>query len=64
MNNTINAIKSDFLVIGTGISGLAFALKVADLGKVIVLNKTKSEEGNSAMAQGGIAAVISREDSF
>jgi L-aspartate oxidase len=55
---------SDFLVIGSGLAGLAFALKVADRGKVVVLSKTELPQANTAMAQGGIAAVMAEDDSF
>ncbi len=54
----------DFLVIGSGLAGLAYALKVADHGKVVVLSKTQVGNTNTAWAQGGIAAVMSAEDSF
>ncbi len=56
--------QSDFLVIGSGLAGLSFALKVADQGKVIILAKSKSTLANTAMAQGGIAAVMAPDDSF
>ena len=56
--------RSDFLIIGAGLAGLAFALKVADQHKVIILSKTESPQANSAMAQGGIAAVMANDDSF
>lgn len=54
----------DFLVIGSGLAGLAFALKASELGRVCVLSKTRLESGNTEMAQGGIAAVVSKEDSL
>jgi L-aspartate oxidase len=54
----------DYLVIGSGLAGLAFALKVADQAHVIILSKTKLSGTNTSMAQGGIAAVWSKEDSF
>lgn len=54
----------DFLVVGSGLAGLAYALKVADHGRVIILSKTHVSNTNTAMAQGGIAAVMSDEDSF
>ncbi len=57
-------IKTDFLVIGSGIAGLSYALKVADYGKVIVLAKTKIDETNTRYAQGGIAAVTEKYDSY
>ena len=54
----------DFLVIGTGIAGLSYALKVADYGKVAVISKTKLEETNTKYAQGGIASVMYSPDDF
>ena len=55
--------RSDFLVIGTGIAGLQFALKAAAHGTVNVLSKKEPEETNTFYAQGGIAAAISSGDS-
>ncbi len=57
-------IKTDFLVIGSGLAGLAAALKLSTLGDVLILTKEKVENANSTWAQGGIAAVFSSEDSF
>ncbi len=54
----------DFLVLGSGLAGLAFALKAKTIGKVAVLSKTKLTEGNTWRAQGGIAAVLSSTDSL
>ncbi len=54
---------ADFLVIGSGLAGLFFALKAARHGRVRVLCKTTRNESNTAYAQGGIAAVWSADDS-
>ncbi len=54
----------DFLVLGSGIAGLSFALKVAPRGRVAILTKKDRAESNTNYAQGGIAAVTSKEDSF
>jgi len=56
--------KTDFLVIGSGVAGLSFALKVSAWGKVAVVTKREIEESNTKYAQGGIASVWSQEDSF
>ncbi len=52
----------DFLVIGSGIAGLSFALEVADYGSVAIITKKSDTESNTNYAQGGIAAVIDRKD--
>src|SRR5919201_1196292 len=54
----------DFIVIGSGIAGLTFALKAAKHGTVAVITKRKGADSNTARAQGGIACVMSDEDSF
>lgn len=56
--------KTDFLVVGSGIAGLSYALKVAKYGKVCLITKTKLEESNTRYAQGGIAAVTYKPDSY
>jgi len=56
--------KADFLVIGSGLAGLSFALKVADHGKVCLISKTRIDESNTRYAQGGMAAVTYKPDSF
>jgi len=54
----------DFLVIGSGVAGLSFALKAATVGKVLVLTKSKIDDTNTRWAQGGIASVTSLTDNF
>jgi L-aspartate oxidase len=54
----------DFLILGSGIAGLTFALKVAPRGRVAIITKKHRAESNTNYAQGGIAAVTSKEDSF
>ncbi len=56
--------KFDFLVIGSGIAGISFALKAAQHGKVALLCKTTLGESNTSYAQGGIASVMYKPDSF
>ena len=58
------SIKTDFLVIGSGIAGLSFALKAAERGSVILLSKTEINDTNTRYAQGGIASVMYKPDSF
>ena len=54
----------DFLILGSGIAGLTFALQVAPRGRVAIVTKKSRADSNTNWAQGGIAAVTSREDSI
>lgn len=54
----------DFLVIGSGIGGLSYALKVADFGKVVLITKASLDDTNTSFAQGGIASVMYDPDTF
>jgi len=57
-------VETDFLVIGSGISGLSFALQATEYGKVVVITKKDVIESNTNYAQGGIAAVMGENDDF
>jgi len=56
--------RFDFLVLGSGIAGLFFALKVAERGRVAIVTKKKSADSNTNWAQGGIAAVLGKDDTL
>ena len=58
------AVTTDFLVIGSGIAGLTFALDAASSGEVLIVTKRSGDESNTRWAQGGIASVFSPEDTF
>lgn len=57
-------IKTDFLIIGSGIAGLGFALKASNLGTVAIVTKRLKRESATYYAQGGIASVLDKEDTF
>lgn len=56
--------KYDFLIIGSGIAGMSYALKVANYGKVAIVAKNQLEDANTFYAQGGIASVTNSWDNF
>lgn len=57
-------MKTDVLIIGSGIAGLFAALKISEFADVIIVTKKEKAESNTNYAQGGIASVISQRDSF
>lgn len=57
-------VATDVLVIGSGIAGLSFALKVAAHARVALVTKKQRAASNTNYAQGGIAAVMARDDSI
>jgi L-aspartate oxidase len=57
-------IETDYLVIGSGVGGLYFALHAAEHGRVLVITKTDAAESNTNYAQGGIASVLAEDDTF
>lgn len=54
----------DFLVIGSGIAGLSFALEASEVGDVVLVTKRAASDSNTQWAQGGIAAVLGEGDTF
>ncbi len=54
----------DFIVVGSGIAGLSFALKASHHGKVLVITKSLTTAGSTGRAQGGIASVMAATDSI
>ena len=57
-------MEYDFLVLGSGIAGLTFALNAAPHGTVAILTKKQRSESNTNYAQGGIAAAMGADDSW
>jgi len=57
-------IHTDFLILGTGIAGLSFAIKAAELGTVAMVTKKNKTDSNTNLAQGGIAVVQDQTDRF
>ncbi len=62
--DSVKRLKSEFLIIGSGIGGLSSALKAAEHGSVIVVTKRLADECNTTYAQGGISCVMDNDDSF
>ncbi|MCL4557414.1 MAG: L-aspartate oxidase [Deltaproteobacteria bacterium] len=60
----MTVVETDILVIGSGVSGLYYAIKSHKLGRLMIINKLEKYESATYYAQGGIASVFSSEDSF
>ncbi|MBD3346959.1 MAG: L-aspartate oxidase [Chitinivibrionales bacterium] len=60
----MNIEKTDFLVIGSGIAGLNFAIHASQYGNVVIITKKSNTDSNSNRAQGGIACVLDPDDDF
>lgn len=60
----MNQHTCDFLVIGSGLAGLTFALHAAEHGEVCILTKAEPYESNTNWAQGGIAAAVGEADDW
>lgn len=57
-------INTDYLVLGSGIAGLTFALRAAEHGEVLIVTKRQRADSNTNWAQGGISAVLDPNDTF
>ena len=65
--NSVNAMKNktyDFLVIGSGIAGVSFAINAAKYGSVAMITKKQDSDSNTNYAQGGVACALGDNDSF
>ncbi len=63
----MNSIQTDFLILGSGVAGLIFAIKTAEKypeRKICIVTKDHTSESNTKYAQGGVAVVLDFEDSF
>src|SRR5579859_4055339 len=60
----MSADQYDFLVIGSGLAGLTYALQASQYGRVCVLTKGEVSDSNTSAAQGGIAAAVGEADSW
>lgn len=54
----MRTVKTDYIVVGSGIAGLMTGLLLGNTGEVIILTKSREEASNSFRAQGGIAAAV------
>ena len=59
-----DVVETDYLVLGSGIAGLNFALLAAEHGRVVVLTKKHPSDTNTNWAQGGVAAVLADDDTY
>src|SRR5688500_12479127 len=59
-----DVVDTDYLVLGSGIAGLSFAIDAAAHGRVLVVTKKCADDTNTNWAQGGVAAVLADDDSF